>query len=378
MKKWFILMGIVVVFLIGGYLGLSFYGVKLIQPQLQKLVGPGFTLTEINVRLTHLSIKGIQYEGLHRKKRYLWIEEANIYPAIFSLLKGPLRIRALTMRKASFSFYRTRDGVFVGPWTASEKTEKKEREISDDPQRKEGEPVSIKIDLLRIQKGVVDFEDMKTGEPPSQITLREIDLEMKDIQYPFTSARSPIELKGRLKGKTEKDGEIYAKGWIDLKTTDMEASLNVREIEVKLFEPYYRKKVSAAIDSGSMAMDTKITLKEKTIDAPGKLELTDLRIKEGEGTVFWIPAKTLISLLKKKGDRIEVSFHMKGNIEDPQFSLQETFLTRIAISLLEALGVPIKGVGEEILEKTIKGEKGLTEELRYIEKEFKKKKEKKR
>ena len=69
---------------------------------------------------------------------------------------------------------------------------------------------------------------------------------------------------------------------------------------------------------------------------------------------------------------------MKGNIEDPQFSLQETFLTRIAISLLEALGVPIKGVGEEILEKTIKGEKGLAEELRYIQKELKKKKEKKR
>jgi hypothetical protein len=69
---------------------------------------------------------------------------------------------------------------------------------------------------------------------------------------------------------------------------------------------------------------------------------------------------------------------MKGNIEDPQFSLQETFLTRIAISLLEALGVPIKGVGGEILEKTIKGEKGLAEALGFIEKEFKKKKEKKR
>ncbi len=100
MKKWFILIGIVVVFFIGGYLGLSFYGVKLIQPQLQKLLGPGFTLTEINVKLTHLSIKGIQYEGLHTKKRYLWIEEAKIYPAILSLLKGPLRIRELTMRKA--------------------------------------------------------------------------------------------------------------------------------------------------------------------------------------------------------------------------------------------------------------------------------------
>jgi uncharacterized protein (DUF39 family) len=68
---------------------------------------------------------------------------------------------------------------------------------------------------------------------------------------------------------------------------------------------------------------------------------------------------------------------MKGSLEDPKFNLQETLLTRVAISLLEAVGVPIKVVGEEILEKTIKGEKGLVEELRSFERQFKKKKEKK-
>lgn len=376
MKRWFVLIGIVVVFLIGGYLGLSFYGVKLIQPQLQKLAGSGFTLTEINVRLTHLFIKGIQYEDLHTKKRYLSIEEAKIYPAILSLFIGPLRIRDFAIREPSLSFYRTKEGVFVGPWAVPEKKEK--GEPFGDQEQKEKEHVFLKIDRLRIQKGSVDFEDWKPGEPPARLKLRDIDLEMKEIQYPFHSTRSPVELKGRLEGKTKMGGEILTKGWINLKTTDMEISLNVREIEVKLFEPYYRKKVSAAIDSGSMAMDTKITLKGRTIDAPGKLELTDLHIKDGEGTVFWIPAKTIISLLKKKGDRLQVSFHMKGSLEDPKFNLQETFLTRIAISLLEALGVPIKVVGEEILEKTIKGERGLIEELRYIEKEFKKKKEKKR
>jgi len=375
MKKWSILLGLIIIILIGGYLGLSYYGVKLVQPQLQKMLEPGFTLKEIQVKLTHLSVKGIQYEGLNTKKKYLWIEEIKIYPAILSLFIGPLRIRDFTIREPSLSFYRTKEGVFVGPWAVPEKKER--GEPSGDQGQKEKEPVFLKIDRLRIQKGSIDFEDWKPGEPPAQLKLSEIDLEMKEIQYPFHSTRSPVELKGRLEGETKKDGEILAKGWINLKTTDMETSLNVREIEVKLFEPYYRKKVSAEIDSGYMAMDAKITLKEKIIDAPGKLELAHLHIKEGEGTVFWIPAKKLISLLKEKGNRIQVSFHMKGNIEDPKFNLQETFLTRIAISLLEALGVPIKVVGEEILEKTIKGEKGVTEELRYLERQFKKKKEKK-
>jgi hypothetical protein len=331
MKKWSILLGIIVVILIGGYLGLSYYGVKLIQAQLQKMLGPGFTLKEIGVKWTHLSMKGIQYEGLHTKKKYFSIEEVKIYPAILSLFIGPLRIRDVTVREPSLSFYRTREGVFVGPWATPEKKEK--RGPPDDREEKERERAFLKIDRLRIQNGSTLFEDWKSGEPPAQLKLNEIDLAMKDIQYPFHSTRSPVELRG----KANRGGEIVAKGWINLKTMEMETSLSVREVDVRVFEPYYRKRVTAGIDSGYIAMNTRIALKEKIIDAPGRLELTRLHVKEAEGAVFWIPAGRLISLLKAKGDRIQVSFHLKGNIEDPKFSLQEALLTQIALSLLEAL-----------------------------------------
>jgi hypothetical protein len=139
-------------------------------------------------------------------------------------------------------------------------------------------------------------------------------------------------------------------------------------VEIKTFEPYYRKRVSAEIESGILEIESRIGVKEKRIDAPGELELINLHIKEGGGTVFWIPAETLVSVLEKKGHQIKAKFHVKGNVENPQFNLQETFLTQIAISLAQALGIPIKVVGEEVLRDTLKGEKGL----------FKRKKEKKR
>lgn len=331
MKKWSILLGIIVVILIGGYLGLSYYGVKLIQAQLQKMLGPGFTLKEIRVRWTHLSMKGIQYEGLHTKKKYLSIEEVRIYPAILSLFVGPLWVREVAVREPTLSFYRTKEGVFVGPWAGPEKKERKE--LPADQEQIEGERAFLKINRLRIEKGSTLFEDWKSGEPPVRLKLNEIDLEIRDIQYPFHSTRSPVDLKGKADG----GGEIVVKGWINLKTMEMETSLKAREVNVKNFEPYYRKRVTAEIDSGYIAMDSRIALKEKTIDVPGKLELTRLHVKEGEGTVFWIPADKLISLVKAKGDRIQVSFHLKGKIEDPKFSLQEALLTQIALSLVEAL-----------------------------------------
>jgi hypothetical protein len=205
--------------------------------------------------------------------------------------------------------------------------------------------------------------------------MRDFYLDIKEVQFPIISAHSPIEFKGKMVGKT-KEGDIYMKGWVDFKTMDMETSFKVREIDVKTFEPYYRKRVSAEIDSGYILMDAKITVKKKIIDTPVQLELDDLHIGKGEGTVFWIPAKTLASLLEDRKHRIQAQFQVKGKLDDPKFSLQEVFLTRIGISLAEALGIPIKSMGEELLGGTIQGEKGLVEELKSIEELLKKKKEK--
>ena len=94
--------------------------------------------------------------------------------------------------------------------------------------------------------------------------------------------------------------------------------------------------------------------------------------------VFWIPAETLGSLLEKKGNKIKAKFHVRGDMGNPRFSLQETFLTQVGISLAQALGIPIKVLGEGILEGTLEGEKGLVEGLQAIDKLFKKKREKKK
>ncbi len=184
-------------------------------------------------------------------------------------------------------------------------------------------------------------------------------------------------MNGNIEGRTQ-GGSIRIHGWVDVKTIDMETSLEIRGVDVTTFEPYYRKRVSAEIESGTLDLETRIAVKEKRVDAPGELNLINLHIKDGEGTVLWIPAKTLVSLLEKKGHQLKAKFRLKGNVDNPRFSLQETFLTQIAISLAQALGIPIQVIGEEVLQGTLGGEKGLAEELKSMERLFKKKKEKKR
>jgi hypothetical protein len=373
MKKWFIIIGIIVIFLIGGYLLLSFYAVRFIQARLQQVVGPGLTIDKIEIKPTFLAAKGVRYEDPSSKKRLLQIEETRIYPALFSVLKRTLLIREWKILNPSFLFYRSAEGVVVGPWGPKEKEDGEKGENRE----KGGEPFHIQIDRLRISGGSVDFEDRKVGEPPARIELRELNLEIRKIRNPLVSMRSRIKLNGKMKGK-RRDGNFFVEGWIDFKNIDMDMSFKTQEIEIKTFEPYYRKRVSAEIESGYINMESKIAVEKRMINAPGQLELIDLRIEEGGGTVLWIPAKTLVSLLRDKANRVQVKFRVKGNLDDPKFSLQEAFLTRVAVSLAETLGIPIKVVGETILKGTGKGAEELVEGLKSIEKLFKKKKEKKK
>ena len=375
MRKWFVLLGIVILLVTGGLSVLSFFGVRFINTELRRRMGSGITVSEIKIRLTHLAARGIRYEDPRLKKPLLQIEEINIYPTLFSFLKGELRIRELTILRPSFFFYRSRDGTFVGPWPAAGK-EPGETGGRGTNETRQDKAFQVRIDRVRIQEAAVDFEDRKVEEPPAEIKLRKMDLDVRDIRYPFASVHSPVTLKGRMKGPT-KEGEIELKGWIDFNNLDMDTLLKVREIEVKTLEPYYRKRVSAEIESGDMTMQTKITINKKVIDAPGSLELTRLKVGGGGGSVFYISAKTVVSLLKDKGDRINVNFHVKGNLDDPRFSLQENIMRRIGISLAEALGVPIRIVGEEVLKGAFTGTRGLADGLRSIEDLFRPKKEKK-
>ena len=373
MKKWFIAGGIIVVLLMGGYFVLSYYAVKFLQPRLQRVTAPGLTVDRVEIKPTYLSARKIKYEDPQSGQKFLQIEEVRVYPNLLSFLKGNLKIRELLILQPSFFFYRSREGAFVGPWLPMEKKEK-DQGVPGEGKKAEGESLSVDIGRIHVEKGSLDFEDQKYGKSQAILRLRDLDFRIEDIRYPMVSSPSPLELRGKMEGRT-REGEIEAKGWIDLQTTDFESVLKVQGVEVMTFEPYYRKRVSAEIESGTINLETKIAVKQKRIDAPGYIELIDLRMGE-EGTVFWIPAKTLISLLKDKGNRIKAQFHVIGDINDPRFDLQESVLNRVGFSLMEALGIPIKGIGETILGGAGKGPEGLAEGMKSIGEMFKKKKKK--
>lgn len=362
MKKWLVVSAIVILIAIGAFYGLSYYGVKLINNELQRRLGPGITIAEMRIKLTHLYGAGVRYEDPTTKRELLRIEEIRIYPALLSAIKGELRIREVTLVRPWFFFHRSQSGAWTAPWPAGEE----KNESRGTRQIKRGASFAVKIDRIRVEDGALAIEDGKVEGPPAEIHFNRLNLDLGDIQYPFASVRSSITLKGKMVGANN-EGVIETTGWIDFSTLDMDTVLTVREVDVKNFEPYYRRRVSAEIQSGYMSLQSKINIRQKMIDGPGTLELSRFYVREGGGSVLWIPTTTLVSLLRNRGNRIKVEFHVEGKIDDPRFSLQENVMRRLAISLAESLGVPVKIVGEEMLRGTFKGVEGLAEGLKSLQ-----------
>ncbi len=370
MRRWVVILGIVVLVVVAGFLTLSYCGGRFIRTRLQQAMGPGLTVGAITVYPTHLSVKGIQYEDPTLKKRMFQVDEIRIYPSVFSALRGAVQIQKCALIKPSFFLYRSRDGSFIGPFPTGEREkdgiDEKRQEHSAKGDQREARPAAFKIDRLQIQKGSLDLEDHKTEGSTAYLHLKDMDLEMKALQYPFPSVHSPVEFKGKFKGVT-KEGSLTSNGWIDLQTTDMEMTLKTRDIEVKTFEPYYQKRVTAEISSGHVDLDAKIAIRKRLIDAPGEMELVDLRVKEGSGSVFYLPAKSLIRILRDRGNRIKVRFRVKGNLDDPQFDLRENIASRMGIALAQSLGLPVTVVGEEVVGGAARGAGGLMEGLKSVE-----------
>jgi hypothetical protein len=97
MKKWLLVIGLLMIVGTGGFLTLSFYGAKLLRTELQKSLGPGLHVTEIKVKLTHLSLREIRYDDPTLKKRFFEVEEIRIYPALLASLQGTVGIRKVLL-----------------------------------------------------------------------------------------------------------------------------------------------------------------------------------------------------------------------------------------------------------------------------------------
>ncbi|MCX7856513.1 MAG: DUF748 domain-containing protein [Deltaproteobacteria bacterium] len=216
------------------------------------------------------------------------------------------------------------------------------------PMRKEKtEKTQFQIKKTEIVNGSIDYIDRAHRDAPVILRFRNLDLELKNVIYPFSQDFIFFTVRTDIPSERSK-GRMDAFGKTNILTKDTESDIKVRNLDLKVFEPYYGKTAKHfKIEKGFLDLDMKLKINSGKLHAPCKVVIRDLKVSSSTDVnkrIFEETIKGALSILKNQKDEIKLDFVLSGTIDDPQFNLREAIIKSIIKEVGEKLGILIPSV----------------------------------
>ncbi|HUS84019.1 MAG TPA: DUF748 domain-containing protein, partial [Anaerolineales bacterium] len=185
---------------------------------------------------------------------------------------------------------------------------------------------------------------------PLKIRLEQIKATVRDIAVPGLKGKSKFELAGVVKG-VRRDGQINMEGWAEARTKDSSVRTELRSVDLLVLQPYLIKPGETGIEKGTFDLDMQSDVSNNQLEAPGKATISDLEFVPAEGgfdTFMGLPRRAVLAFLTSNDNKITVDFVLEGDINNPQFSLNQGLTTQLAFAMAKALGVNLGGMVEDV------------------------------
>jgi hypothetical protein len=318
-------------------IGLHF-ATKELKSQVEQALGAESEVQEIIVGLSSIELRGIRIRAPKGwpAQDTLRAERVIIKPDLLGLASARLHIPHIIVEQAYMSVLRSRDGRLRLLPSLLEKR----------GNRGGGAAPEVTIGSIELRDSALEFFDATVRQPAHKIRLEQVQASVDDLHLPGLKGRTGIELDGVVKG-IQRNGKLSIKGWAELATKNSEITTRLQGVDLVALEPYLIKSSETGVKRGALDLDLKSTVRNNRLHAPGTVTLKGLELVNGDGamgTFMGAPRSLVIAALKNRNDQIEVQFTLEGNINDPQFSLNESFSKRMAASVAETLGISIEGL----------------------------------
>jgi hypothetical protein len=196
----------------------------------------------------------------------------------------------------------------------------------------------------------MEFFDAMVAKPPLKLRLEQLQASVRNALVPALTDKSDFDMTGILKG-VRQDGRIKVGGWAEGATRDSTVKTELRGVDLVALQPYLSTAADVRVQKGLLDLDIQSDVRKNRLRAPGRIAIAGLELAPSQGmmgTFMGVPRGVVLAFLKDKGNRIAMDFIIEGDINNPQFSLNEAFSTRVAVSMAETLGVSIQGVAEGV------------------------------
>jgi hypothetical protein len=335
--------------LIGALLFFGFRaGVRALEARVVAALGPGAQVESIRAGTTAVELTNITIpasSGWPAQDAFR-AAQVRVVPAWRSLLGEHATIAKIEVDDPYLSILRTSDGGLRMLPSLLEVEEATPTAPSAGAATAPSRQVTIREIVLH--GGTLELFDASVARKPWRLRLTALDATVQDVVAPALDGPVPLELRALLDGPSQ-DGQVALKGWVVPASSDLVLRADLDAIDLMALEPYLVQAAKARLARGTLDLRLDAKVEKKRLHAPGHLALSNLAFAKGgssKARVLGVPRDVLIAAMQAKGGRIALDFSLDGDIDDPQFSLNETFATRVAVALAEDLGLSVSGLVE--------------------------------
>jgi hypothetical protein len=331
MRKIIIFILLILVLIVVAYSAILIFvnmkGKEIIKAHIKKRFGLEARVEAVSLRAPfNLEIKNFECGDVSFKR-------ANISLGVFNPFIPRFNISSLFINELKAKITRQKDKVIFIPILAgkvSKNTAASEgkNDISSPHNNKR---VHFKINNFFLRNASVIFSDLTTQEPV-QLVLKDIDLKIRDFNYPQLT-KFYVNLNASLAGGSiEMKDAVDARGWIDYFNRDMDCSLYLKNINYLAFNPYYPsfwKADSLGVREALLSLQSSLKSQNNDLIIDCLLSLEKIEFKDDiEDSSRINTLKTIIALFSGKDGKPRWHFKLKTLMDSPTLdfsSLQDNF-----------------------------------------------------
>lgn len=337
------LIAIVVLLAASASLGLH-VATRALKEQVVKALGPDSEVADIVVGWSEIEVQGLRIRAPKGwpAEDALHADSIVFKPDLLGLFSARLHVPRIVIDNAYVSAWRMRDGRLRLLPSLLEKPVVPDGSPSTAP--------AFSIGTIELHHGTLEFFDSTVRQPTHRTRIEQLHARVDDLRLPALSGRTHLLVDGNVTG-VERTGKLSIEGWAELADKNSEIATKLQGVDLVALQPYLIKASETGVRHGTLDLKMKSTVRANRLHAPGTLTLTGLELATGEGgfaTFMGVPRQAVVAALKNRKDQITVSFTLDGNLNDPQFSLNESFARRVGTSVAESLGISFEGIARGV------------------------------
>lgn len=242
---------------------------------------------------------------------------------------------------------------------------KEEQKISkkDNPKKdllKDKETLNLNLGPVVLKEAQLNFED-KNLPIPFKVNVSKLN---GDISELITSNSKPTKLK--FQGEVNQYGYTKIVGEVDHNNVKKLSNVNVlfKNISIKNLSGYTIKFVGREIKEGKLEVNLKYNIKQSNLDAKNSIVIHNIKLGKNikSKDAISLPLDLAIALLEDSNGVIDLKIPVKGNVDDPKFSLSPIIWKAFTNLITDIATAPFKFLASML---------GIEEDqIKYIDFEF--------